>query len=717
MYLSGIAADYLDYGGHHITVPWEDRLQVLQLMGFDIDSPEAVEAEVFRLDPGTWLRWLKPVHIARLQSPALEFRCHPDELAQVLTYRITSEHGEVISGTVIPGQCPEAGEYYLEGVRYSARAHEPGDLPMGYYTLQLSDGERQESGCLVVAPERCFEAETLLSETASASKVSTPARRSDKFWGVSCQLYTLRSQRSWGVGDFADLKELIEAAAAQGADLIGLNPLHAPRTDSQDCASPYSPSDRRFLNPIYIAPDLLPEFSQSGAIAELLASPDFGQQLQSLRAAEWVDYEAVQPLKYRLYELLYRQFLANQQAGVCDRSRAFSDYVAHEGEPLQQLAEYECHHNIHARSYRSETGFYCFLQWVAQQQLEDCQQRAGQVGMRVGIMGDLAVGAIPGGCEVSQNSHLYVPEVFVGAPPDPFSDDGQNWGLPVLNPVALRESHYRHLINLLRENMEHVGALRMDHAMSLMRLWWCLPRTDPEEKAHGLYVYYRIEDILPILALESQRNRCLVIGEDLGVVPDEFRQAMGETGVYGNDIFYFTQHWDGRFRAPHELRPNALLSITNHDVPTLSDWWSEDDIGRRLDVGVIVDEAAAQPVREQRRRDKRCLLQWLQDNRELPSDWQLEDLDKPFDFNLCRQIHRLTARSASKFVLLQLEDLQMMKLPVNIPATSREYPNWRRKQAANTDEIFARPEVIQLLAQIHQERQRSADTQHEDSMT
>lgn len=677
-YLCGISADYLDYGGQRREVPMIQRQRALRLMGIDPEDPAAVEVAVERLDIDPWRRWLPHCSVVAAAAPVIALRIHPEHLAAAFSWELTLEDGQVLSGDCCPQTLSEIGEYHADGVRYSARQLPLPGLAPGYHALRVTDGV-QSANCRVMAcPERFYAGE------------SAPGER---WWGFTCQLYTLRSARNWGVGDFSDLLELLPLAAAAGADLIGLNPLHAPCSDGDAIASPYSPSDRRFLNPQYIDPEREPEWQ---VVAAELATAAWQERRALLQSAPLVDYEGVNRLKYEALEAMFSVFQREQRKAGTDRGRAFRRFLAAGGSALEGFARYEVRHNAWARRHRSEPQFYAWLQWLASCQLQHCQQRALACGMHIGLMRDLAVGAVGRGCEVEQARGLYLAEASIGAPPDPFAPHGQDWGLPVPHPLRLRESGFRFFIDLLQQNMGACGALRVDHVMALMRLWWCLH--DQNDNA-GLYVFYPRDELLALLRLESWRHRCVVVGEDLGVVPEDFRQAMRSSALLGNRLFYFEQHHDGRFRTPSELQEDVLLMVTNHDVPTLADWWQGSDLQRRHELGLIADEDALAQHQGQRDADRRQLLAWLEDNSLLP-----ETVGENLDMALCSAVHQGWARGASRLLLLQLEDLQLLAEPVNIPGTWREYPNWRRKQAEPAPEIFARPEVQALLAAVDRER-------------
>ena len=678
LYLCGISADYLDYGGQRREVPMIQRQRVLRLLGMEPEDPAALAAAVERLDTDPWRRWLPPYSVVAAAAPEIALRIHPEQMACAFTWELSQEDGEVLAGDCCPLTLPEVGDYHADGVRYSARQLPLPALAPGYHTLRVADGIQSASSRVMACPDRFYAPEA-------------PDR--ERLWGVTCQLYTLRSARNWGVGDFSDLLELLPLAAAAGADLIGLNPLHAPCSDGDAIASPYSPSDRRFLNPQYIDPEREPEWQ---AVAAELATAAWQERRASLQAAALVDYERVNQLKYEALEAMFSVFCREQRKAGTDRGRAFRRFVAAGGSALEGFARYEVRHNAWARAHRSEPQFYAWLQWLASCQLQHCQQRALACGMRIGLMRDLAVGAVGRGCEVEQARGLYLTEASIGAPPDPFAPHGQDWGLPVPHPLRLRESGFRFFIDLLQQNMGACGALRVDHVMALMRLWWCLH--DEDDNA-GLYVFYPRDEMLALLRLESWRHRCVVVGEDLGVVPEEFRQAMRRSALLGNRLFYFEQHHDGRFRAPSELAEDVLLMVTNHDVPTLADWWQGSDLKRRRELGLIPDEEALAQQQRQREADRSQLRSWLDANGLLPATVGAE-----LDMALCSGVHQGCARGASRLLLLQLEDLQLLAEPVNIPGTWVEYPNWRRKQAQPASEIFARPEVQALLAAVDRER-------------
>lgn len=691
LYLRGVSAEYFNYSGERTVVPNEVRLQLLEAVGYDLADDEAIHKSVFELDAQTWKTWVRNFNILSVgETEYIEIRVHPDEKFQTFSWHIKTESSECLRGHVIPGNLPEVGEYYIDGVRYTAHQYALSNLPLGYHEIEVSSMQRQIVAVLAVVPARCFD---IRGDGPSVEK---------RLLGINCQLYTLRSERNWGIGDFSDLNELIQLCAAEEMDLIGLNPLHAPHMTGADFASPYSPSDRRFLNPLYIDVQSVQEYDECAAVRKCCGSKTFKKKLAALRAEAMVDYDGVAAVKYWVLEGLFKYFLQHHLRINSDRAQAFRSFVQQRAEPLAAFAEHESRQEGSSLvPAAKDPQFHQYLQWLAHTQLRESQDIAKASGMKIGLMGDLAVGAVAGGSEVDGKPGLFCKNATVGAPPDPFSDEGQNWNLPALDPVALRSDNYRHYIDLLRANMSYCGALRIDHVMGLLRLWWCLPGT-----ANGAYVYYPFEDLLAILRLESHRHQCLVIGEDMGVVPPELRARMSATAMYSNKVFYFEREPDQQFKQPENHQTDSLLMVTNHDVSPLAGWWNGTDLELRSRCG-LVDTGDAS-LTQQREQEKHELLKWLQSLQLLPLDWacDIAELERPFDVALLEAVLAANARSHSLIVLFQLDDLQLIEEPVNIPGTYREYPNWRRKQRRETSALFQDTKIQALMGSMKRERQQ-----------
>lgn len=708
LYLRRVAAEYFSYSGERVVIPHQQRLKFLTAVGYDIYDEQAVEQAIHELDAVPWQSWLARFNIVSLgDREYIDIRVSEGEIDKPLEWQIQAEDGTSYSGHFHASKLLEVGEYIIDGIRYTAHRLPLVGLPLGYHQITVSDQQRVLSAPLIIVPQHCYQGDN-------------PDRR---LLGISCQLYTLSSNRNWGIGDFTDLGDLISHSAEADIDMICLNPLHAPHLAGADFASPYSPSDRRFLNPLYIDAEAVAEYSASKKIASFAATQGFKQKIISLRDAPQVNYDGVAELKYWVFEALFEHFVAQEIAKKTARADNFWQFVQQQGEALQSFAKIESGQSVAGISGAAFAAglkaaknpqFHQYLQWIACEQLQQCQAQALAAGMAIGLMGDLAVGAVSDGAEVIARPELFCTRASIGAPPDPFSVTGQNWNLPPIDPIALEQDEYQHFISLIRANMRYCGALRIDHVMGLLRLWWCLPEHDGAA-ATGAYVYYPFEALLAIIRLESYRNRCVVIGEDMGVVPDEVRDQMAATSMYTNKLFYFEREYlegshQQSFMRPEHHPVNSLLMVTNHDVSTLAGWWDAADLQLRSDIGFDNAKEQLPALLDERRADKLKVLDWLAAQQLLPSSWsaELDDvvLTKAFDLALCAAMLATCARSASRLMSFQLDDLQLMKMPVNIPGTYREYPNWRRKQLQQTNTVFAKPEIQTMLAAMVCERNK-----------
>ena len=486
-----------------------------------------------------------------------------------------------------------------------------------------------------------------------------------RLWGFMTQLYGLRSERNWGIGDFSDLRMLIELGSGLGAAVIGVNPLHATQ------GSPYSPSSRHALNVLYIDVEAVPGFAPSPALRK---------RLQGLRDAELVDYEGIRRLKLGALEKLFR----NQRAKLPTKSlRDFAVFEAlrekHGGgwqswpERFHDPASPDV--QAFARKHEKRVAFHAWLQALAREQLDAAQRSAHERGMPLGLYVDLALGADRGGAEVWSDQDAYAVDASCGAPPDEFNPRGQDWGLPPYSPRALRASAYQPFIDLLRANMPKGGALRLDHVMALSRLWW-IPRGEKPER--GGYVHYPFREMLAVLAAESRRAQCLVIGEDLGTVTAELRAALNQAGVLSYRPLLFEKESSGEYCAPAAYPREALVCVTTHDLPTWRGYWEAHDLKLREQLGLTVDFRKELNAREQ---EKQRLARAL----------QRQNLDLS-----ARAAHSFIARTPAKLALLQPEDVFGMLEQANLPGTVAEHPNWRRKLPVPLEQWKGHPEVAAL---------------------
>ncbi len=689
-YWHGIADSYYNYRGDLVTVPFENKLNIISAMGVDTSDPEKTAQDAYRLDVAPWQQWLLDFSVC-YQGPQQEFflQVQPGELELEFDYDLRHNGLSLASGTVVPAHFPEVGDYAFEGVRYSRRAITLPSLPLGYHALSVSCGGKTQSACLAVAPAKAY--------------VSPALQKGEQVVGIIVQLYTLTSSRNWGIGDFTDLALLIRKAAALGVQMIGLNPLHALLEPVDHNCSPYSPSDRRFNNPLYIDPQQESDFR--------LDIKNFAQELSALRQTTNVPYGPVHTLKYACFRQMFDVFSQVELGSNSPRDQAFQLFVETQGAALEDFCIYQVAQELSlpvpwddeaAKSafiaeHRSKAQFHAYLQWLADKQLAACQQLAESLDMGIGLMRDLAVGANGSGSEVSSHLDLFCREAAVGAPPDPLAEQGQNWGLPPMDPASLRLTRFSHFITLLRTNMAHCGALRIDHAMSLLRLWWCPPGTTAD---HGAYVYYPFHELMALLKLESHLNTCMVIGEDMGVVPPELRQALYDGDIFTNKLFYFEKDPQGQFKHPDHYEPHSLAMVTNHDVPTLAAWWNGQDLLLRQALKLYPPEINLADLQAGRRYEKSQLLNWLIFlGFSLPGEFEAV-LDGALNWDLCALILKGANRCRSQLFVVQLEDLELLDTPVNVPGTCFEYPNWQRKLAKPLEAVFADAQVCQLLRDL-----------------
>jgi 4-alpha-glucanotransferase len=579
------------------------------------------------------------------------------------------------------------------------------------------DSEQSIAAALTTLTQQ--ESTTVSTATTDAPCYQPFARDNKRCWGLSIQLYTLRSANNWGIGDFADLRELIHLAAPFGCDLIGMNPLHATLLAAPEHFSPYSPSSRLFLNVMYIAVHEVEHFDNQ-TIHKWFNSKEVQQELSSLRASSNVLYAQVVALKFNALQKLFSiwlkegakkqfQIFIDEQGELLRMHAVFDALDRHfrtQSSPLygwqQWPEEFRNPHSGAVRKFadmhQQEVEFYQYLQWLAATQLQQAQQLAKESGMRIGLYGDLAVGASPDGSEVWSNQSLYLTRVTVGAPPDPMALNGQDWGIPPMDPQIIKAQAYKPIIDLFRANMRYVGALRIDHVMSLFRLWW-VPRGFLS--THGVYVHYPLESICGLLAAESNRRQCVVIGEDLGVVPDEIRKAMAERYLLHYKVLLFEK--DGaRFKSPDEYVGQSVATATTHDLPSLKAWWQSDDLELRERLKLYASSEVPLQLRREREVDRRALLIAL--TQAQLWQWQAEQELPPFSDTLAQAMHRYLAMSSSALVLLQLEDLIGMTEPVNVPGTYLEHANWQRKITMSLNGIFALESVRQTFNVVQQIR-------------
>ena len=537
----------------------------------------------------------------------------------------------------------------------------PEDLPIGSYRLQLTDASSvTEVVSFIVAPPRAFGGDF------------------DRCWLLAVQLYGIRSVRNWGIGDFSDLEGLIELAAQLGADGIGLNPLHALFDDRPADCSPYSPNSRLFLNALYIDVERLPEFVPA-------AFAKSGSTIAELRRGDLVDYTAVAELKWRALRLAFERFKADQSP---DRQQDFEKFRAERGPLLSRFACFEVlRHRFNKpwwewpKPWRqpdeakcaglrkgpdaTEIEFVEFVQWTADRQLQACGDLATRLGMKVGLYLDVAVGVESGGFDAWNEQIAISRRLSVGAPPDPLNTAGQNWGLAGFNAAGLEIQSFEPYREMLRASMRHAGAIRLDHVLGLKRLY-LVPHGFAAD--NGVYVQMPFEALLAATAQESAAHRCVVIGEDLGTVPEGFREQMADWGIWSYQVMMFERDDRGAFRGIEHYAPNALVTFNTHDLSSYAGWRRFSDLKLKRSLGIDPGES---------------------DDARWHALGMLTDALRhhAIDGDDLYAIAAFLARTKSRLLTLSLEDLLGVIDQPNIPGTVNEHPNWRRRLPVAIDEI------------------------------
>lgn len=686
----GISPAYHDAFGTQRTASDENLVALLAEFGVAGDPVAAADALDAAAGTGG-APALPPVQVVAAGAPYWRIVL-PHGAAGPRRWRLRDEQGALQQGEAEAQPLHEGG---------CALTLAPALAP-GYHWLQV-DGLAGET-MVIASPGRCYRPHAV--------------RDGGRVWGPAVQLYALRSARNWGMGDFGDLEALIDGMAAQGADVVGLNPLHALFATDPGRASPYSPSSRQWIHMLYIDVEAIDDFAACEPARTLVASPGFQARLAALRAAPLVDHAGVAAAKSEVLELLYAHFRARHLAadgGAADaRGEAFLAFVAAQGEPLRRhalfealqahfaaadpacwgwLAWPEAWRRIDAPEVREfearhaeRLRYHQYLQWIADGQLARAGARCEARGMGIGLYLDLAVSVDRGGSDAWTAQDCFAVGASIGAPPDEFNPAGQNWGLPPLRPDRLRLRHHAPFVQMLRANMRHAGALRIDHAMGLMRLFWIPPGRSPHD---GAYVRYPVDELLAIVAVESHRHRCMVVGEDLGTVEDAMREALARADVLSYRLLYFEKQRGGGFTPPADYPAAALVAVSTHDLATFAGWWTGHDLRLRLSLGLFPDPRVFDAQLLDRAQERVRLVLAVREAGLLAPDEAAQALSLPVPSpRVVQAVHAFLAAAPSALMVFQLEDLAGEVEQVNMPGTVDTHPNWRRKL----------PQSVQALA-------------------
>ena len=701
--LAGVETTYVDAHDRLRTVPDDTVRALLVASGYPAGCDGDISAAISEIELAPWRRPLEPVFVigGDSDSASVSIVVPAASADDPLPWTLTTEDGNERGGIVRPADLIVEDEMIVGSELLHRRRLPVGRTPPpGYH--RLSAGKEDATTTLIVTPETCH--------------LPPVWQRGERTWGFAVQLYALRSARNWGMGDFGDLGKLAIDAAGLGAGAIGLNPLHALFPGRPEWCGPYSPSSRLFLNILYLDVEAVPDFSECADARALVSSSRFRAAMRDAREAPLVDYAAVAALKQPVLNLLYASFRRRHMGGgkPSKRARAFLRFREDGGEDLQRMAVFEvlCERfgedrpwrewrrpyrdpssqdvTRFARENEERVAYHIYLQWLADEQLSAARAR---VDMSVGFYNDLALGCDADGADAWAWSGCIAEGASLGAPPDIFNPIGQDWRLPPFRPMALREVAYRPFIATLRAVMRHAGAVRLDHVMGLMRLFWIPPGGCP---ADGGYVRYPLEDLLGIVALESRRNGCAVIGEDLGTVPDGFRQRLARASILSYRLLWFERDTEGRFLPPGDYPPLSLVAASTHDLATISGFWSGHDLDVRTNLGLFPSLQDEKQARKERCQAREWLLRAL----------RREGLVAAGEVNVdtvIESIHRFLARAPSVLLMVQFEDLLGERDQANMPGTTTQHPNWRRRIPLALETLMRDPRVLSLAESLRKE--------------
>ncbi len=682
----GISTEFVDWRGETRHTRAQTLRAVLAALDIDASDPERVARANARIDEAPWRRTLPPVVVERVDRER-HLPVHVPHGERV-TVRVELEDGsardlEQLQIWIDPRHIDDA----LVG---RATFLVPAGLPLGWHRLVAEVGEGQTASThesvLVVTP---------------ASLGSVTARDETPKTGVMAQVYQLRSQRSWGVGDLRDLKTLSTWAAGQGADFVLVNPFHASAPVSPVEPSPYLPTTRQFRDPSLIDISRIPgirELSAEHAEDVLVLAWQARQQLQDDR----IDRDASFAARDQALRIIHPVDLK-----IRDRRREFGAFCEAQGSALVRFATYCAIATVHGadwtawpaelhdpessavRAFRDEHGedvdYFRWLQWVLDEQLAAVQERAKEAGMSIGIMHDLAVGVHPTGADSWAMPSALARGVTVGAPPDMFNQRGQNWSQPPLRPDRMEELAYAPFRDMVRAALRHGGALRIDHILGLFRLWW-IPKG--ASAADGAYVSYDEDALLGILALEAECAGALIVGEDMGVVPPHTRAKLLEYDLDGTSVLWFELDEHGAPIPPEQFRVRCLASVTTHDLPPTTGYLALDHVTLRDRLGLLTD-----PVEQEREREREVIARMR--DALIQRGFASSDAGER---ELVLALHRYLAASSARLFGVSVADLAEDRRPVNQPGTHEEYPNWQVPLTGANGQIMLLEDVLASAA-------------------
>ncbi|MDV8148241.1 4-alpha-glucanotransferase [Arthrobacter sp. B10-11] len=657
----GVSTSFRGWDGAEHPVAAKTLHGVLTALGDRTGTTDEIQSTLRDAELEPWRRLLPPSVVSR-EGREINVAVFVPHGTPVSVWAVTEDGTRVEAEQREDWEEPRDVNGVLKGRAAFAL---PGDMPLGWHTLHAEAAGEEAECALIITPERLGTTRRLASE---------------RHWGLTAQLYSVRSSRSWGIGDFADLADLAAIAGHDGAGFVLVNPLHAgePRPPIED--SPYLPTTRRFFNPLYIRVEDVPEY----AYLEPAARTRIENNASLLHAANTADGLLDRNASYQAkLESLELIFTVRRSPA---RERMFENFCAAEGKGLDDFAlwctlaerlpptapewsgEASSPNTPYCDTVREEHAdrmeFYRWMQWICDDQLATAQRTAKECGMAIGIVHDLAVGVKTSGADAWMLRGELAQGVTVGAPPDVFNQQGQNWTQPPWHPGRLAASGYKPYRDMLRTVLRHAGGVRVDHILGLFRLWWIPEGAGPDE---GTYVYYDHEALIGILALEAQRAGATVVGEDLGVFEPWVRDYLAERGILGTSILWF-EHNDAGPLQPEEYRQQCLTSVNTHDLPPTAGYLAGEHVTLRESLGLLL-----RPVEEERAEaaaEQESVLALLRERGLIPEP--SGGIQRTVE-----ALYAFTALTPSALLGVALVDGVGETRTQNQPGTDAEHPNWR----------------------------------------
>lgn len=690
-HLYGVQTAYYDVYHHRRQASIESLLAILRSLRVPITTLQDVPSAWRERRQLIWKRLLEPVIVAWDSEPAVIQLRLPVAIAEApINCCLKLETGKQQSWKLSGANLSTVETAEVEGTQYvTKRLLLPERLPWGYHQLTLELPGRIDTSLLISAPLKTY---------------LPQAKPENRGWGVFLPLYALQTQKSWGSGDFSDLEELINWICGVGGNVVATLPLLATFPNDVE-HSPYLPISRLLWNEFYLDVNKVPELRECPSAQALTTSSSFQEETKALRNLTLIDYQRQMALKRKALQELSNYFFTHESYRrdalryFTEANTVVEDYARFRAasekqgtswqswpQPLRQGVLREADYSEENRQY------YLYVQWLAHQQIESVSEKAREKGVRLYL--DLPVGTHPDGYDGWREREAFISDVSVGAPPDTIFTKGQDWKFSPLHPEKIREQGYRYIINYLRHHLRHAGILRIDHVMGLHRLF-CIPKG--MEASQGVYLRYPAEELYAILALESHRNKAIIVGEDLGTVPSYVRPAMKKHGLHRMYVLHY-ELATNKQKGLHPASYNSVASLNTHDMPPFASFWRGSDIQEWVKLGLL---NRAGTLKEKKSRQD--TIKTLRASLKRKGWLKKADVDTLSAVKACLSF---LADSRAQIVLVNLEDLWLETQPQNIPGIHDIYPNWRRKARYRLEEFCQMPQVTDTLNFIDLLRKR-----------